>query len=268
MTTLPIYQIDAFADQVFAGNPAAVIPMDNWLDDALMQHIAQENNLSETAFLVPEPEGSEADFHIRWFTPTVEVPLCGHATLASAWVLFHQLEWPDEIVRFRSRSGLLSVRKRPDGWLQLDFPRLAITAAATPALLSEALPDAPDRCYHVTDDTNYLVVLDTEAQVRTAQPDMQALKRLGNQGVIVTAPGTDCDFVSRYFAPGSGIEEDPVTGSIHAALTPYWAGVFQRDELIAHQLSERGGVLACSLQGDRVRIAGQGVFYMSGHIQV
>ncbi len=268
MTTLPLYQIDAFADRVFAGNPAAVVPLESWLEDSLMQRIAQENNLSETAFLVPEPDDAEADFHLRWFTPTIEVPLCGHATLASAWVLFNELDWPGDTVHFRSRSGLLGVRKRADDWLELDFPKLAIRETDTPVLLGQALPEAPGRCYQVPNDTNYLVVLATESQVRQAQPDMQALRQLGNQGVIVTAPGDDCDFVSRYFAPGAGIDEDPVTGSIHAALTPYWAGILQRPELMARQLSERGGVLACSLHGERVRIAGQGCFYLSGTIRI
>lgn len=268
MITFPLYQIDAFTDRLFAGNPAAVVPLENWLDDALMQRIAQENNLSETAFLVPEPDGSEADFHLRWLTPTVEVPLCGHATLASAWVLFNELDWPGDTVRFRSLSGLLGVRRRTDDWLELDFPRLTILETDTPALLSLALPEAPGRCYQVPNDTNYMVVLETASQVKQARPDLQALKQLGNQGVIITAPGDDCDFVSRYFAPGAGIEEDPVTGSIHAALMPYWADVFQRHELLAHQLSERGGVLDCSLQGDRVHIAGQGCFYMSGTIRI
>lgn len=268
MTTLPLYQIDAFTDRVFTGNPAAVVPLNTWLEDALMQRIAQENNLSETAFLVREPEGSEADFHLRWFTPTVEVPLCGHATLASAWVLFHQRDWPGDTVHFRSRSGVLGVRRRNDGWLELDFPSLAIRETDTPPLLSQALPGAPARCFQVPNDTNYLVVLASESEVRQARPDLTLLSQLGNQGVILTARGDDCDFVSRYFAPGAGIDEDPVTGSIHAALTPYWADVLQRDALMAKQVSERGGVLACRLTGDRVRIAGQACFYMSGTIRI
>ncbi len=268
MKPLPIYQVDAFTDTVFGGNPAAIMPLDEWLGEETLQALALENNLSETAFFVPEPEGSEADFHIRWFTPTAEVPLCGHATLASAWVLFNKLDWPQETMRFRSKSGLLGVRRQADGWLELDFPALAIEPVTAPDVLRQALPGAWDRVFRVPDDINYLVILEDESAVRAATPDLNLLKRLGNQGVIITAPGRECDFVSRYFAPGFGIDEDPVTGSIHSVLVPYWAGQLDRTRLLAHQLSARKGELRCELKDDRVRIAGQAAFYMEGWVSL
>lgn len=268
MTRLPIYQVDAFANELFRGNPAAVMPLETWLPDSVLQALAQENNLSETAFLVPEPEGGEADFHIRWLTPHAEVPLCGHATLASAWVLFNRLGWQGDQIRFHSRSGPLGVTWRKDGWLELDFPALPIRPVAVPELLRTALPQTRNLVLEVPDDTNYLVVLDDAESVRQARPDVRLLAQLGTQGVIITAPGENCDFVSRYFAPGVGLDEDPVTGSIHSALTPYWAERLGRPKLLARQLSARGGELRCELTGDRVRIAGQAVFYMGGMVHI
>lgn len=264
--TLPIYQVDAFASKVFGGNPAAVMPLEQWLPDNVMLSLALENNLSETAFLVRLPEEGGADFHIRWFTPGTEVPLCGHATLASAWVIFNKLGWDEERIRFDSKSGRLSVRQSDDGWLVLDFPNLAFEEQTTPTLIREALENAPDTAFFVPNDTNYMLVLDDEEAVRTAQPDLRKLKQLGNQGLIITAPGTDCDFVSRYFAPGAGIDEDPVTGSIHSVLVPYWAEKLGKTRLDARQISARGGVLRCELKGDRVDIAGQAAFYMEGSV--
>ena len=266
--TQPIYQVDAFTGTLFGGNPAAVMPLESWLTDKTMLAVALENNLSETAFFVRLPEDDEADFHIRWFTPGIEVPLCGHATLASAWVIFNKLGWDREHIRFRSKSGPLSVKQTDDGWLVMDFPNLAFEAQPTPALIQEALGDAPATAFFVPNDTNYLLVLDDEAAVRAAQPDIRKLKQLGNQGLIVTAPGTDCDFVSRYFAPGAGIDEDPVTGSIHSVLVPYWAEKLGKNKLEARQLSARGGVLRCELKGDRVDIAGQATFYMEGSVHL
>ncbi len=268
--TYPIYQVDAFTDRVFGGNPAAVMPLEQWLPDATLLALAMENHLSETAFLVRLPESSGADFHIRWFTPGIEVPLCGHATLASAWVLFNKLGWSGDRVRFQSKSGPLGVSKRADGWLELDFPNLAFEPTQTPALITEALPGAPETAFFVPNDTNYMLVLADEAAVRAAQPDLRKLKELGNQGLIVTAPGEDCDFVSRYFAPGAGIDEDPVTGSIHSVMVPYWAERLGKTELDARQVSQRGGVLRCELRGDRVAIAGQAAFFMEGtvHLQM
>lgn len=266
MTTLPIYQVDAFTSQQFRGNPAAVMPLEQWLPDTLLQNIAQENHLSETAFVVREPEGSEADFHIRWFTPGAEVPLCGHATLATAWVLFNRLGFERNAIRFRSMSGPLGVVRRDNHWLELDFPNLAMELVPTPQLLHDALEGVDDHVYFVPNDTNYLVVLTDEAAVRNATPDFRLLKELGNQGLIITAEGEHCDFVSRYFAPGIGIDEDPVTGSIHSVLTPYWAGRLSKSRLSAQQLSARGGHLNCELKGDRVSISGQAAFYMEGQV--
>ena len=268
MKTLPIYQVDAFASQVFSGNPAAVMPLEEWLPDDAMQKLALENNLSETAFLVPLPEEADEDFHIRWFTPGTEVPLCGHATLASAWVIFNKLGWKKGQIRFQSKSGPLGVKQTDDGWLELDFPNLASEERPTPSQILEALEGAPATSLFVPNDTNYLVALKDEAAVKAALPDIRKLKELGNQGVIITALGEDCDFVSRYFAPDAGIDEDPVAGSIHSVLVPYWDEKLGKDHLLAHQVSARGGVLRCELKGDRVAIAGQAAFYMEGSVQL
>ncbi|MEX0603814.1 MAG: PhzF family phenazine biosynthesis protein [Marinobacter sp.] len=268
MTSHALYQVDAFTNRVFSGNPAAVVPLIAWLDDALMQSIAVENNLSETAFFVPGAADADHDFHIRWFTPGGEVRLCGHATLASAWVLFNRLDWNKDTVRFHSASGPLGVTRKNDDWLELDFPNLAFETVETPDLLKQSLGSIPDTAFFVPNDTNYMLVLECEAEVKNANPDMRVLKALGNQGLIITAPGQSCDFVSRYFAPGMGIDEDPVTGSIHSVLTPYWSERLGKPALIAHQVSARGGILKCELRGDRVGIAGQAAFYMEGFIQL
>ncbi|WP_421845104.1 PhzF family phenazine biosynthesis protein [Marinobacter sp.] len=264
--TQPLYQVDAFTSRIFGGNPAAVMPLEQWLPDNVMLSLAMENNLSETAFFVPLPDDEDADFHIRWFTPGTEVPLCGHATLASAWVIFNKLGWDKEQIRLLSKSGPLSVRQAEDGWLVLDFPNLGFEERPTPDLIREALAEAPDTAFFVPNDTNYMVVLKDEDAVRSAQPDLRKLKQLGNQGLIITAPGEDCDFVSRYFAPGAGIDEDPVTGSIHSVLVPYWSEKLGKTRLDARQISARGGVLRCELKGDRVDIAGQAAFFMEGSV--
>ncbi|AKO53043.1 isomerase [Marinobacter psychrophilus] len=266
MTRYPIYQVDAFTSEIFKGNPAAVMPLKAWLPDEVLQALAAENNLSETAFFIPEPEASEADFHIRWFTPEIEVPLCGHATLASAWVIFNKLGWTSDRIRLRSKSGPLGVHKQSDGWLVLDFPNLAVTEQSTPSIILEALAGAPTTIFYVAKDTNYMLVLENEAAVKATQPDMQKIKQLKSLGLIVTAPGTDSDFVSRYFVPCAGINEDPVTGSIHSALVPYWAEKLGKKVLEARQLSARGGLLRCELKGERVAIAGQAAFYMEGTV--
>jgi len=265
--TLPIFQVDAFTDRIFGGNPAAVMPLDHWLPDETLRALAMENNLSETAFLVRLPESDDADFHIRWFTPSVEVPLCGHATLASAWVIFNKLDWHRDTVTFHSKSGNLGVRMDHD-WLVLDFPNLAFEERETPTIIHEALEGAPDTAFYVPNDTNYMVVLENEAAVRSAKPDLRKLKTLGNQGLIVTARGEHCDFVSRYFAPGAGIDEDPVTGSIHSVLVPYWSQQLGKSCLEARQLSARGGLLRCERKGDRIEIAGQAAFYMEGSVHL
>lgn len=266
--SFPIYQVDAFTGELFGGNPAAVMPLEHWLDDATLLALAGENNLSETAFFVRENDSADADFHIRWFTPGAEVPLCGHATLASAWVIFNKLGWSGERIRLRSQSGILGVQQNADGWLTLDFPRLDWQERPTPDLLKQALPGAPDTALFVPNDTNYLLTLESEQAVLDAAPDMRLLKQLGNQGVIVTARGENCDFVSRYFAPGVGIDEDPVTGSIHSVLVPWWAGKLGGTRFLARQLSARGGELRCELKGDRVEIAGQAAFYMEGQVHL
>ena len=262
----PIYQLDAFTDQLFGGNPAAVMPLQEELPDKTLLALAGENNLSETAFFIRLPESEDADFSIRWFTPSTEVPLCGHATLATAWVIFNLLDWPKDRVNFQSKSGLLGVTRGEDGWLTLDFPNLPYQERPTPSAIHDALDGAPEVAYFVPNDTNYMMVLADEAAVRAAEPDLRTLKKLGNQGLIITAPGNDCDFVSRYFAPGAGIDEDPVTGSIHSVLVPYWAEKLGKGQLNARQVSSRGGVLRCELIGDRVAIAGQAVLYMEGAV--
>lgn len=264
----PIYQLDAFTDRLFGGNPAAVMPLQEELPDETLLALAGENNLSETAFFIRLPESADADFSIRWFTPGIEVPLCGHATLASAWVIFNLLEWPKDTVSFQSKSGLLGVSKGEDGWLTLDFPNLPFEERPTPPAIKDALEGAPELAYFVPNDTNYMVVLANEAEVRAADPDLRTLKTLGNQGLIITAAGDDCDFVSRYFAPGAGIEEDPVTGSIHSVLVPYWAEKLGKTRLDARQVSRRGGTLRCELKGDRVAIAGQAALYMQGFVHL
>lgn len=255
---LSLYQVDAFADRVFTGNPAAVCPLEQWLPDTVMQQIAAENNLSETAFFVPEDDG----YRIRWFTPTCEVALCGHATLAAAFVLFDQLEHAGDVVRFVSQSGPLSVQ-REQGMLALDFPVARPGLCSVPPALVEGLGATPQQLLAGED---YLAVFATAAEVAAIRPDLSALRRLDRRGVIVTAPGDDCDFVSRFFAPNYGIDEDPVTGSAHCLLAPYWAARLGRETLLARQLSARGGTLHCRLQGERISIAGNAVLYLHGTI--
>ena len=257
---LDIYQVDAFASRLFEGNPAAVCPLDEWLPDALMQSIAMENNLSETAFFVPDGEA----YAIRWFTPAAEVDLCGHATLASAWVVFNRLAYHDDLVRFSSRSGELTVR-RDDGRLVLDFPAQPPQPCAIPAGLADALGARPVDCLEHID----LVAVFEEAEtVRGLRPQMTQLSELGYRGVIVTAPGGGYDFVSRFFGPAVGVPEDPVTGSAHTKLAPYWAGRLGKNQLRARQLSVRGGDLECTVSGNRVLIAGQAVLYLEGTIML
>lgn len=257
---LNLFHIDAFTSRVFAGNPAAVCPLDQWLDDALMQAIAAENNLSETAFFVPEGD----QYALRWFTPTSEVDLCGHATLATAFVIFTELEPERERVTFSSRSGPLNVRR--DGTrLVLDFPSRPPEPCAAPATLIEALGSAPREVLAARD---YLAIYDNEEQVRALRPDMRLLERLDREAVIVTAPGLEADFVSRFFAPQHGIDEDPVTGSAHCTLIPYWSRRLGRSRLYALQVSARRGELFCEDHGARVDIAGMAVKYLSGTIVI
>lgn len=255
-----LYQVDAFTSRLFGGNPAAVCPLAVWLDDALMQRIAAENNLSETAFFVPEGDG----YALRWFTPVAEVDLCGHATLASAFVIFTELEPERQEVAFSSRSGPLRVR-REGALLELDFPLWSAEPCATPELLTRALGAAPRE---VLASHDYLAVYDSEEQVRALKPDMALLAQIDRRGLIVTAPGREVDFVSRFFSPAFGIPEDPVTGSAHCALAPYWSRRLGKQRLHALQVSARGGELFCTVRGERVGIAGQAVKYLTGQITI
>jgi PhzF family phenazine biosynthesis protein len=255
---IPLYQIDAFTSRVFAGNPAAVCPLEGWLDDALMQAIATENNLSETAFFVPLDQG----YHIRWFTPAAEVDLCGHATLASAYTVFTHIDTSRNDVTFASRSGPLTVAKQGE-LLAMNFPAQPPSPCDLPGLLIEALGATPLEGLHSED---YFVVLPSERDVRGMDPDMGLLRKVDLRGVVVTAKGETTDFVSRFFAPKYGVNEDPVTGSAHCALIPYWSGKLGKKDLLAHQVSKRGGELFCKDRGSRVVIAGRAVSYMEGVI--
>lgn len=257
---LPLYQVDAFTDEVFRGNPAAVCPLTRWLPDPVLQAIAAENNLAETAYFVEEADG----YRLRWFTPVTEVDLCGHATLASADVLFRLLGFRGDQVRFHTRSGVLEVAHR-DGLYAMDFPASPPEPCEAPATLVDALGVTPRATFRAFD---YVVVLDTEAEVRSLAPDFATLARLDLRGVTVTAPGRDVDFVSRFFAPRYGINEDPVTGSAHCELAPYWAGVLGTTRLRAEQVSARGGRIDCELRGDRVTLAGRAAHYMTAEITV
>lgn len=260
MARLKLYQVDAFATRVFEGNPAAVVPLDAWPDDGLLQAIAEENNLSETAFFVPSPNG----FYLRWFTPVAEVNLCGHATLATAHVLFELLGYRQPVIAFETRGGELLV-ERQGSLLVMDFPALSPKPCATPDLLVESLGCRPVETFAAV---NYVCVFESEARVRTIAPDFEKLRRLELQGVIATAPGQGRDFVSRYFAPKFGIPEDPVTGSAHCELTPYWAARLRKNRLSARQVSKRGGDILCELQGDRVKLAGRAVTFMEAEIEI
>lgn len=258
---LPIYQVDAFADRVFAGNPAAVVPLDTWLPDDQLLAIAAENNLSETAFFVPEGKG----YRLRWFTPQVEVDLCGHATLATSWVLFNKLGHKGKKIDFETQSGKLTVGRDGER-LTLDFPaRPPAPVQAKPSLLA-ALGATPVETLAAQ---AYLFVYDDAATVQSLKPDMAGLMDIDKFAVIVTAPGRDgIDFVSRFFAPAKGIPEDPVTGAAHCTLTPYWAMRLNKIRLKAAQISARGGRVDCELSGDRVLLTGTCAFYLEGFIHV
>lgn len=265
--TIPLYQIDAFAREVFKGNPAAVCPLDAWLDDALMLSLAAENNLSETAFVVPDVTG-EADYGLRWFTPTAEMDLCGHATLASAWVLFHERGFERDVVTFTTRSGILTVSRSDEGLLTMDFPQSKVMPAPHPEPLQAAL-GCPAREFLRAKNGMNIAVLDSAAAVQNVQVNLAAVVALGGDGLVVTAPGEgDVDFVSRYFAPHVGIPEDPVTGSTHTVLAPYWAKRLKKDVLTARQLSPRGGSMECAIDGERVKLSGHAVLYMKGEVQL
>jgi predicted PhzF superfamily epimerase YddE/YHI9 len=259
---LPMYQVDAFTDSLFSGNPAAVCPLEAWLPDATMQAIAAENNLAETAFFVRDG----ADYALRWFTPTVEVDLCGHATLASGHVVFSFLEPHRNNVSFHTKkAGTLAV-SRSGGMLVMDFPALPAEPCEAPDGLLAALSGTPREVLRARD---HLIVYDTAAEIRELTPDLAALGKVDCWAAIVTAPGENgIDFVSRFFAPRQGVSEDPVTGSAHCTLVPYWAKRLGKTELEARQVSRRGGALCCKLRGDRVSIGGKAVTYLQGRIEV
>lgn len=258
-----IYQVDAFSEQLFSGNPAAVIPLKKWISTDLMQLIAAENNLSETAYLVKKEEGV---YGIRWFTPETEVDLCGHATLAAAHVLYTHLKFSGKSIFFDSHSGRLSVEKK-SGMYWLDFPSQPPKPVKSPKLLPEAIGTIP---IYTGVNVDLLVLIDGEKILRKMRPDLEILKRLDIRGVIVTSASDDArfDFVSRFFAPAVGVPEDPVTGSAHTVLTPFWCKRLGKTELVARQLSKRGGTLRCSLNGKRVKIGGSAVTFMTGQISV
>ena len=258
MTRIPLYQVDAFTSKVFGGNPAAVCPLEEWPPDAVMQSIASENNLSETAFFIDRGD----HFDLRWFTPAAEVDLCGHATLATAWVLFNELGIETPEVGFDTLSGRLTVRNGGD-WLVMDFPARPPERIEPSPTLAEALGRVP---HEVLCRENCLAVFESEEEVRGLRPDIARIGALDFHGVIVSAPGEEVDFVSRYFAPKFGIPEDPVTGSAHCELMPYWANRLGSTKLTARQISARGGELRLELAGERVRIGGRAAKFLEGII--
>ncbi len=262
MKKIRIFQVDAFADRLFAGNPAAVCPLDAWLPDAVMQSIAAENNLAETAFIVPKGEA----FEIRWFTPAVEVALCGHATLATAYVLFYYLDHPRQDIVLHSRhSGVLKVFRKADV-LYLDFPADKLERCDVPELLPRGIGVTPQEVYK--GKTDLVAVLKNEQEVKDLRPDFRAIAGLEARGLIVTAPGKEVDFVSRFFGPQVGVDEDPVTGSAHTSLTPLWSQKLGKKEMKARQLSKRGGSLTVEDQGERILIGGKAKLYLTGEINV
>lgn len=257
---IKLFQLDSFSDQLFGGNPAAVCPLESWLDDTLMQAIAAENNLSETAFFV----GGNGKYELRWFTPVDEVDLCGHATLASAQVIMSELEPACSQLTFSTRSGDLYVRREGDTYV-MDFPSRVPRTVDIPAALLEAVSIAPKV---VLADEDYLLVYTSQRDIEKLKVDYEKLKLIPLRGVIVTAPGDEVDFVSRFFAPKLAIDEDPVTGSAHCALTPYWAEKMNKTSFVAKQLSKRGGTIVCELDGSRVKLSGQCVKYLEGTVRL
>jgi PhzF family phenazine biosynthesis protein len=256
---IPYFEVDAFAKKPFEGNPAGVCPLEEWLSDATMQNIAEENNLAETAFFVPRGD----DFDLRWFAPEVEIDLCGHATLASAFILFTELDRKPNAARFHTKSGPLIVTRTGDV-LTLDFPSRPPKPCTVPDALIRGLGRKPIEVLKARD---YFALFATADEVRALKPDFALLGTL-DEKVIVTAPGTDSDFVSRFFAPTAGVPEDPVTGSAHCTLIPYWSARLGKTKLFARQLSKRGGELFCELAGDRVLIGGKAVLYSRGQIEI
>ena len=263
-----IFQVDAFTSQLFGGNPAAVVLLQQWIDDAVLQSIAAENNLAETAYLVPIESGWE----LRWFTPTFEVALCGHATLAAAHVLVTQLNCTDNLLNFETReSGTLTVECKHDGMYAMSFPAISVVKSNDTHEVGTALGSEPYRLmtgHYSPDQMDFVAVFETEDLVAALQPDAAEFKRLNSRGVIATAKGKSCDFVSRYFAPEFGIYEDPVTGSAHCLLTPYWSDVLNKSDMQAQQISPRGGEIQCAMDNKRVILTGRAVNYMAGTIYI
>jgi PhzF family phenazine biosynthesis protein len=257
---LKIYQIDAFATKTFEGNPAMVCPLEAWISNELMQKIANENNLSETAFFVKENEG----YHLRWFTPKAEVDMCGHATLASAYVLFECIEYDEEEIRFFTKSGILSVRKEANRYV-MDFPIQAIEPCDIWESIEKAFGVKPIATFASMD---YIVVFENEEDVFHAKPNLALLKELDLRGVCISAKSKKYDFVTRFFAPKIGVDEDPVTGSAFTQLVSYWADVLGKEELHVKQVSPRGGEVHCVIKGDRIEVSGGGVLYLDGVIEV
>jgi len=260
--TIPIYQADAFTSRLFGGNPAAICPLNEWLSDERMQKIAAENNLAETAFFVKNGDG----YKLRWFTPAYEIDLCGHATLASAHIIFTELEHKSDVINFETvKAGTLTIKKHGDKYM-MDFPSRPPIPIEMPNGLAEALSEKkPLSAYRSRD---YFIVYESEDDIAEMSPDYFALSKLDTVGVIVTAPGKTVDFVSRFFAPGAGIPEDPVTGSAHCNLIPYWANKLGKDKLHAYQLSPRKGELWCENKGERVLMSGNAVTYLKGEIYI
>jgi PhzF family phenazine biosynthesis protein len=260
---IPLFYIDAFTSEVFKGNPAAVCLLDSWLPDEVLQSVAKEHNLSETAFVVKE---DKEVFQLKWFTPKIEVDLCGHATLASAHVLFSIYNFGNKPIQFKTKSGILPVKHYSDGKITLDFPVHKVEPYKAPSILTEALGLPFTEVYQTPN--RLLVVFENEKDITKLAPDFAKLSQLDARGIIVTAPGKESDFVSRYFAPNVGINEDPVTGSAHCSLIPYWSKRLKKTTLHAIQLSERTGELWCQLADDRVLISGYAITYMQGTISI
>jgi PhzF family phenazine biosynthesis protein len=257
---LPLYIVDAFTDQPFAGNPAAICPLDSWLADGVMQRIGAEMNFSETAFIVPSAEG----WHIRWFTPTLEVDLVGHATLAAAHIIFERIDPSRTVVRFSSLGGALLVRRSQE-LLEMDFPARPPIPRRAPTLLLEALGAEPEQ---ILAAQHYVAVFRNAEAVRRLAPDLQRLAQLDRAAVIVTAPGGPGDFVCRFFAPANGVPEDPASGVAQCSLIPYWSQRLGKRRLVGHQLSKRGGVFYCEDRGERVIIAGRARLFLEGKIEI
>ncbi|MGA2157978.1 MAG: PhzF family phenazine biosynthesis protein [Dehalococcoidia bacterium] len=257
---IPLYQIDAFTGRMFGGNPAAVCPLDAWLDDGLMQKIAEENNLSETAFFVK----SGAGYEIRWFTPKIEIDLAGHPTLAAAYVIFNYFDRGAKEIIFSSKSGKLTVARDTD-LIRMNFPAMAAVSMNENEIINQGLKRRPLELYKTRD---YLAIYASEEEILSIKPDFELLKKLDCLGIIISAQGDEADFVSRFFAPSVGINEDPVTGSAHSTLVPYWAKRLKKDTLHAYQLSQRRGELFCRYLGDRVEISGRAVPYLKGTISI